>query len=253
MNSLVIGGTSLACAFGGVLVGMLLARAIPITHLDTNSREGIKLGTGLVATMAALVLGLLISGAKSSFDSQSAGLRQLAGNLMFLDRTLAHYGADADRARAHLHDMVAAMVDRIWATDGSPDPASLDAVIADHGRATFDAIRELTPDNEVQQDSRARALQMNGDLTRARWLITHRDYDTFPMAFLVVLLFWFFILFASLGAFWARNLTVVLTIFVCSVSVASAMFLIADMDQPFEGLIQVSPGTLNDALTQMEK
>lgn len=253
MSSLLIAGMSLLCAFGGVVCGMLLRRLVPEPHLDTDSIEGIKLGTGIIATMAALVLGLLIGGAKSSFDSHSASLQQLASNLAYLDRTLAHYGPDAAAARAHLREMIPLIIDRIWPRDGVQQFDAPNAAIADRSRAMFDAIRALRPADEAQQDARDHALQMNSDMTRARWQITHRDYDTLPFPFLIVLLFWFFVLFASLGAFWTRNATVVAVFFICSLSVASAMFLIVDLDQPFEGVIQVSQGTLVDLLSQLGK
>src|SRR5262249_12002126 len=158
----------------------------------TESKDGIKLGTGIVATMAALVLGLLISGAKSSFESQRTGLQQLATNIILLDRTLAHYGADAKPARAQLRNTVTAMIDRIWPTDGSQDSGLADAAITEKGGALYDAIRSLTPSDEEHRGARAHALQMNSDFARARWQLTHRDYDSLPTAFLIVLLLWFF-------------------------------------------------------------
>jgi hypothetical protein len=248
MYSTTIAAISLACACGGVVAGMLLRYIIPGHHLDDDSKEGIKLGTGIIATMAALVLGLLVSGATTSFNAQSAGLQQLAGNLLLLDRTLAHYGPETREARARLHDLASAMADRIWPSDRN---SVMGEDLAKQGRALFDAIRRLQPSDEVQRDARDHALEMNSEVARARWLLTHRDYDTLPTPFLVVLCFWFFVLFVCLGAFWTRNATVVCMLFLCAVSIASAMFLIVDLDRPFEGLIQVSRGTFDDLLSQL--
>jgi hypothetical protein len=149
--------------------------------------------------------------------------------VILLDRTLAHYGADAKQARARLRNTVTVMIDRIWPKDGSHDSGLADATITTEGTALFDAIQSLTPADEAHRGARAHALQINSDFARARWQLTHRDDDSLPMAFLVVLLFWFLALFAILGAVWARNATVVSAFFICSISVASAMFLIIDL------------------------
>jgi len=253
MNALLIAGTVLACTTGGVAGGMFLRRYIPESHLITESQEGIKLGVGIVATMAALVLGLLISGAKSSFDAQTTGFQLLATNVILLDRTLAHYGDEAQPARARLRTTVAAMIDRIWPTDGARDAGLADASITSEGGALYDAIHNLVPSDDTHRGARAHALQLNSDLARARWQLTHRDNDSLPMAFLIVLLFWFLALFTCLGAVWGRNTTVVVVFVICGLAVASAMFLIVDLDQPFEGLIQVSKATLTDALAELGK
>jgi hypothetical protein len=253
MNSILIAGIVFACAFGGVVLGMFLQRVIPESHLLEESKDGIKLGTGLIATMAALVLGLLIGGAKSSFESQRTGFQQLATNVILLDRTLAHYGPDTEQARVELRNTVTAMIDHFFSADSSQRSGLEDAAITTQFGALFNAIRGLKSADDSHRGDQMHALQITSDLARARWQLTQRDEDSLPLAFLVVLEFWLFVLFASFGAFWARNVTVVVVFFICAISVATALFLIVDLDQPFEGLIQVSSGSLRDALSQLGK
>jgi hypothetical protein len=88
-----------ACVFGGALLGFLLRAALPEHHRNADSRDIVKLAMGLVGTMAALVLGLLVASAKSSFDDQSAELTGLSANVVVLDRVLAHYGPETKDAR----------------------------------------------------------------------------------------------------------------------------------------------------------
>ena len=90
MSSLAIGGIVFACIFGGALLGMLLRAILPDEHFSAETKDLVKLGMGLVGTMTALVLGLLVASAKGAFDAQRSGLAQLSGNVIFLDRILAH-------------------------------------------------------------------------------------------------------------------------------------------------------------------
>jgi len=92
MSSMMTGGIVFACVFGGALLGMLLRRILPDDHLTSDSKDVVKLGMGLIGTMAALVLSLLISSAKGSYDAQSSEVAQLSANIVLLDRSLAHYG-----------------------------------------------------------------------------------------------------------------------------------------------------------------
>ena len=253
MNSIFVAATVLAFAFGGVLFGIGLRLVIPAAHLNRESKDGIQIGTGLIATMAALVLGLLIGGAKSSFEAERTGLQDLATNVVLLDRTLDHYGPDTQPARAQLRAMVTAVVEHFDQTNRGDDPGLADDQLTRQGGQLLRAIENLEPVDDWHRGARSHALQITADLARARWQLTQQNDQSLPVAILVVLLFWFFVLFASLGTFWARNITVVVVLFMCALSVATALFLIVDLSQPFEGVIQVSSQSLDDALAQIRK
>lgn len=253
MSSIVIAGIVFASAFAGAVMGMFLQRVLPESHLRPESKEVIKLGTGLIATMAALILGLLVGAAKTSFDNQRSGFQQLALNVVLLDRTLAHYGPDAAQARAQLRSSVTAMIDSMWPTDSSRSPGRDDSRLTASGGALYDAVRGLTPRDDSQRWLQTQALQTSLDLARSRWQLGKQDEGSLPLAFLVVLAFWLCVLFASFGLFSPQNVTVIAVLFICAASVAGAVFLIVDLDQPFDGLIQVSSGSLRDALANLGK
>src|SRR5271154_1023119 len=105
-----VGAIVFACTFGGALVGMTLRALLPEHHLNAETKEVIKLGTGLIATLSALVLGLLIASAKSSFDAQRTGFQQLSANIVLLDRLLARYGPETKDVRGSLRDLVASTI-----------------------------------------------------------------------------------------------------------------------------------------------
>jgi len=97
---------------------MVLHVKLPDRHLDADSRDVVKLVMGLIATMAALVLSLLIASANSSYDRQSSELKALSANIILLDRTLKLYGPGAKEARDGLRDAIVQTHDRIWSPEG---------------------------------------------------------------------------------------------------------------------------------------
>ena len=107
-----------ACAFGGALLGMGLRRLLPENHIGPESKEVVRVGMGLVATMVALVLGLLVYSAKGFFDTQTNEVTQLAANVVFLDRVLAHYGPEAAEVRAELRHSIERQIDIMWSENG---------------------------------------------------------------------------------------------------------------------------------------
>jgi hypothetical protein len=202
----------------------------------------VKLGIALIATMAALVLSLLIASAKSTYDTRRNQLLQVSADIMLLDRVLAHYGAETKDARAMLQRSVANSIEQFWPADGDR-PATLDRR-ASSVEALYDNIQRLSPQSEVQRSLQNQASTIALDLGRTRVLLFEQLGSSIPVPFLVVLVFWLCIIFASFGLFAPRNATVIATFFVCALSVSGAIFLILELDRSFEGLLQVSGAPL---------
>jgi hypothetical protein len=249
VSALAIAAIAFACVFGGALLGLLLARLLPEAHLGEDSKDIVKLGMGLVATMAALVLSLLIASAKGSYEAQRTGLEQLAANCVLLDRALALYGPEAQQARGLLRAAVASALARIDGDAASPG-ASLEARATTRlGGDLFKSLQTLAPGNDMQRRLQNEALQIATDLGRTRWLLVEEQVGaSVPTPFLVVLVFWLTVLFASFGLFAPRNATVIATLLVCALSVSGAIFLVLEFGQPFEGLLRLSAAPLADAL-----
>jgi hypothetical protein len=247
VNSLAIAGIVLASTFGGAVVGLLLRALLPDHHLSSESKDIVKMGTGVVATMSALVIGLLIASAKSDFDAQKNGFQQMSTNLVLLDRILSHYGTEAKDARALLHSLASTMLEHM---DASSDGIASREITA-KGDAFYDALLDLTPHTDAQRSLKSQGLQTAADIGRARLPLMQRQQSSIPMPFLVVLVFWLTILFLSFGLMSPSNATVLAVLFVCALSVSGALLLIVDLDQPFEGLIQVSPDSLRSAVAQL--
>jgi len=255
MNPTKIGIITFAFAFGGVLLGLWLRSALPKHHLDADSKDSVKLGIGLIATMTALVLGLVTASAKSSFDAVDNAVKETAVQLLALDRVLARYGPETGQIRSQLKQAVGERIDMIWPSDSSR-PRALDPTasgMAPRVEALADAIRSLKPHDDLQRALQTRAVDLAEGLLQARWLATAGSEASVPLPFLVVLLFWLTVTFASFGLFAPRNGTVIVVLFVCALSIGGALFLVLELDGPFDGLLRVSPDPLRFAYTHINR
>src|SRR5262245_51244930 len=238
-----------ACVFGGALLGILLHAVLPQHHLSAESKDIVKLGMGLVGTMAALVLGLLVASAKSSYDTQSAEMTQLTANVALLDRILAHYGPETKESRDLLHETVTRVVRQIWAEDGaSTRPASPQSAV---GEVLYDKIQALSPKSDAQRSLQSQALSIVMDTGKLRQLMFAQWSPAVSTPLLVVLILWLTVIFISFGLFAPFNATVVSSLVVSALSVSGAIFLILDMYTPYTGAIAISSAPLQTALAQL--
>jgi hypothetical protein len=252
MSPLSITLIAFGCIFGGMLIGMLLRVVLPGHHLSDESKDAVKLGIGMIATLAALVLGLLIASAKGTFDMLNSGLMQTSSKVILLDRVMAQYGPETREARDLLRQGVASTIERIWSEKRTrqTEPKITDP------RAGFesiqDKIQELSPQNDAQRSLKLRALQVSGDIAEARWLITQQSrHSSLPMPFFVMLVSWLVIIFFGFGLLSPRNATVIIVLLVCVLSTAGSLFLILELDHPYGGLIEISSTPLRDTLLHL--
>jgi hypothetical protein len=242
--------TIFCCVFGGALAGMGLRAIIPKHHLAPETSDLIKLGVGLIGTMSALVLGLLVASTKSSYDTKKSELAQMAGNVILLDRILAHYGAEAADARDALRTTVAAMV---GSNTSSDNLEQLGRAAHVDREVVFDKIQDLMPQTEAQRTLKSHADSLAINLGQTRWLLFAQSGTSISTPFLVIVVFWLTVLYLSFGLFAPANVTAFTTLFVSAVSVAGAMFLILELDHPFSGLMHIPDTPLRDALAVLGK
>jgi len=248
MSSLQISLVTLAVVFGGALLGMALRAVLTQNELSAESREVVKLGVGLIATMAALVLGLLIASAKTSFDMQNAELTEMSSKVILLDRILAHYGPDAKEARDVLRSTVVSALDSV----SSKDVASASQFGSSaNGEVLYDKIQGLSPKDDAQRSIQAQALSIMVGLGQTRWLLAAQRGNSVSVPMLVVLVAWLTIIFISFGLFAPRNVTVIVSLLVSALSVSGAIFLILELYSPYAGLIHVSGAPLRAALEHL--
>jgi len=251
MNSISISCTIATCMFGSALFGMMLRIMLPQHHFSDKSQDIVKLGAGLIGSMAALLLGLLVASAKGSYDTDKAELTQMSSKVIVLDRLLALYGPEAHEARVLLRNAVVRTMRRIWPEQNSQSADNDPGVST--GGLMYSAIQQLTPKNDQQRGLKSDCLSIALDLAQMRWLLYEQSESSISMTFLVVVVFWLMVIFLTFGLFSPRNATVIATLFLCALSVAGAIFLILELDEPFRGMIRISSEPLSRAVEHLGK
>jgi hypothetical protein len=251
MSSLAIASVVFGCSFGAALIGMVLHVKLPDHHLDADSRDVVKLVMGLIATMSALVLSLLIASANSSYDRQSNELKALSANILLLDRTLRFYGPGAKEARDGLRDAILQTHDRIWSPEGVR-PENLDSRATRASvSANIEQLLSLSPKTDVERMMQSRAVQESESIGRSRLLMFEQLGSSISWPFLTVLVFWICTLFLGFGLFARFNPTVTVALLVGALSVAGAIFLILELNDPYRGLMRISDEPLLNSIAQL--
>ncbi|HET9374082.1 MAG TPA: hypothetical protein VFO40_03870 [Chthoniobacterales bacterium] len=250
MNSISISLIVFACAIGGALIGLLLGAVLPPPHLSGDSKELVRLGMGLIATMTAILLGLLIASAKTFYDTQNSELTEMSAKVILLDRVLAHYGPEAKEARDVLQAAVTRLFDAM--SQGGRQKSQMTSTPSG-AEILYEKIQELSPQNVTQHSLQTEALSLVIDLGKTRWLMFEQGSTSVSLPLLVVVIFWLALIFCSFGLLAPRNATVVATLSLCALSVSAAIFLVLEMYSPFSGVVRISSAPLRNALAHLEK
>jgi hypothetical protein len=249
MESETAGAIVFLGVFGGGLAGVLFGGLLPEHAVGEDTRDVVKLGMGVIGTMTALVLGLLVASSKQSYETQKDEITRLSVTIIELDSLLTRYGPATAPIRGLLRDNVELAINRLW-----PKPGVVGRIEPSGGwEAIFRRITELEPPDEDHRWLRSQALELSMDARRIRWMLYEHGDASIPTPLLAVVIVWLAVLFASFGLFAPRNGIVVATHFVCAVSIALAMYMILDLGRPFRGLIQISNEPLQAVLEHLGK
>ena len=253
MNPLSFAFLVFAAVFSCSILAFLIRMALPDDHRSAETKDTVKLAMGLVATMTALVLGLLVASAKGSYDTAKSGVTSMAAKIDFLDRVLAAYGPDTTGARESLKSSVGQSVDRLWPHTGQPAADLNPRTASPSAESTFFSIRDLKPQNDTQKALQAQALGICFDLGQSRWLLFEQADSSISKPLLMVVVCWLAILFFSFGLFAPSNGTVIAALMVAALSVGGALFLILELDKPFGGIIHISSRPMVRAMGHLGK
>jgi hypothetical protein len=246
-NAVILFGVLVAA----VLLGRRVARLLPDHHLSGDSRDAVKLAMGLVATMTALLLGLLVSSAKGTYDTERGEVLQMAAKVTFLDRVLHAYGPEATELRNEFKATVGAAVARIWPEHRGTRPQLRPNLVG--GDAIFAGIQHLVPQDETQKALKAQAANLAMDLGQLRMLLFAQMVPSIPRPLLIAVFCWLVVIFLSFSLLAPPNSTATLALIAAAGSVAVAVFLIMELDQPLGGLIRISSEPMMNALSEMAR
>ena len=246
MSAAALSGIIFLLTLGGIFLGTLLRRILPKHHLSEDAQNVVRLGVGLIATIAALLLGLLIAAAKGSLDTQNTQVKQITADLILLDNILAQYGPEARSIREQMRSTIGPFADQLWREKqaGVATPFETNAA----AEKVYLEIQGLSPQNDLHRSLQSRAAQLSNDLAQARLLLFVESDSLIPTPFLAILAFWLVIIFASFSLFSPLNVTVFTCLSVFALSAACAIFLILELSRPFTGLLSISSAPLRNAL-----
>jgi hypothetical protein len=251
MSAVTVASIAFVCIFGGAILGLVIRSILPDHHMSNDARDVVKLGAGLIATLAALVLGLLVSSAKGTLDTMNSGLTQDGAKIILLDRILANYGPETKDIRELMRSNVVSTINRIWPEDKTGHVSLRTIEAARSAEEIQDKLRGLSPRSDSQRQLQSQALQIAADLAQSRWVLIEQTQEALPTTFIVVLVFWLTVLFAAFGLLSPGNATVITVLFVCALSVSGAIFLILEMNTPLSGIIKVSSAPMYKALENL--
>lgn len=251
MSSSLVAMVVLAGTFGGALAGIVLQAKLPKHHQESRSQDVVKLVMGLIATIAALVLSLLIASAHSSYDTQVSEVQGLGVRIIELDRLLAHYGRDTAEARNLLHEIVAAQLKQIWPNEGVGTVNLKAPLTGEAGEELYDDLANLSPKTEAQRIGKGRAIQLLTEMGETRRLLSEQAGGSLSWPFLVVMVSWLIFLFVGFGLLTSNNATALTALFIGALCVAGAIFLILEMNRPYSGVMQISSAPIRHALAEI--
>lgn len=253
MKAVILSLVIFTCIIGGAFIGIFLRAMLPQRHLTDESRNMVTIGMGIVATMGAIAVGLMIQGAQENFRDQRSDLIEMSAKIVLLDKLLADYGPEAAGARETLRSSVRLTINRFWPRDGS-DGAGLDVLSGPD--TVYGKILSLAPHTDRESSLRDEALSLTYDLAQARYSLVMGQSRSIPGAFMIVIgiiVFWFVAIFFSFGLYAPSNATVVTTLIISALSVSLALFLIMELNRPFDGILRMPSAPLVEALDHIGK
>jgi hypothetical protein len=248
MRSILVGSIVFAVVFGGALAGIALRWVLPESQLGPEVKDIIQISTGLLVTMTALVLGMLVSSANSSYQERKSELAEMASNFVVV-HLLASFGLQTEEIRRELRALADVSVERIW-----PSQKSRQSELrpTGDGQLFFEHLQNLLPKNEAQTLARNEAIVTGVRLRRTYWIMFIKsEQNSLPFPLLVVVVAWLTAIFISFGLFAPTSYTVILSLLVCALSVSGAVFIVMEMYTPFRGIMRISSSPIHDALSRM--
>lgn len=244
----------LAVVLGAGILGSMLRRILPESHVSSESWTIVGVGIGFISTMNAIVLGLLVASAKGSYDAKAQDLQEVAAQIIVFDRTLRQYGPETQSTRALLEDFLKRRTNMHWFRDqlvADNNPIASPTV---YGYETIgEAVRGLSPANDRQREIRTRALQILDQISEKRWMFVAQSTTGVSTPLLVTLVACLAVISGCTGVFAPRHGMMLVVALLCAISISGTIFLIMSMYNPYSGLMELSIAPFERALQFVEQ
>jgi hypothetical protein len=249
MNSIAVSSIVFVSILASGLVGMVVRRAIPADRLGSGEKEVARLVTGLMTTMTAIVLGMLVSSAKASYDARTNEVAEISSEVVTIDRMLSKYGTETAAMRAEFRLLVEASVNRIWPAQA---PVHVELKPRNEGEILVDELQLLAPKSGAQAEVKPQILHMIVELRQTQWLLFLKSQQSaIPIPLLLVVVTWVALIYFSFGIFTQPSSTIVVTLAFGALAVSTAVLIILELYTPFRGVLRISSAPILEALSQM--
>lgn len=235
----------------GAFAAVQLRRVLSDQHFTEDAKDIVRLSASLMATLAALVLSLLISSANSAYDAQRRELREIVANAVLLDSLLEEFGPQARPQRVKLREMADSLADSIWRHPGQEQVRERGFVSGDQALRFHQLLRALPATDDRQRELRSQALQMSLAGAQVRYVLYESHHNDFPVPFLVILIGWLAALFMSFCLFTPPNRIAIAALVILALSTSSALFMLLELSNPFDGLLSLPKSTIAGALAPL--
>lgn len=260
MDPLVLSIVVLLATLSAAAIGFLLHGAGPFADQGDEQRSAVRLAVGLMSTLTAIVLGMVTSSAKDTFDQANEMVAGLAVDTITLDKLLDSYGPETAEIRRQLLDDLRYRIDRLQSPDTYARADLEAATLVPRVEMLYASVVNLASASELQKMLQARALDMiggrvgfgEGNMAQKRWLFTVRPASV-PSVFIVVVTIWLVLEFLCFGLFSPRRTAVFVSILVAAIVLSSAMFLLLELEDPIDGFFKVSVEPLRRAETLLNR
>ena len=251
MHELLVAMAIFVCLVGASLGSLVLSERLPAHHRQDETYNVVRLAASIFVVMTSLVLGLLVNSSKNMFEAIDRNIHAFSTELILLDRTLRHYGPEASDVRQRLRAYVRQAINGTWGADASPvlEDRAAEALLDEVGNGLV----AMRPSDPVRTEMWREAEVSYQNVVRRRWVLIEESEGAIPTPFLVMLVAWLVLIFASFGYRAPRNAVVATTLVVSAFLIAGSIYLILDMNVPFSGPIKISPAPLQRAEEQLRR
>lgn len=252
MNALFVSLAALVIILAGAGAGLMLCAFLPDHHLTDETKIAIKAARNVIVGLTALTLGLLVASAKNSFDDKENELRIVAAKTITLDHLLRKLGPKADQSRELLRQAARNGILSIEKTNaGEIDPKRAATNIGIDELQT--ALLAIKTTNDAETWVKTSALSLSRDLALSRWKLYQGMNGSIAWQLIAILVFWITSIFFSFGFITPRNALALGGLFVAALSMAGAIYLTLELDQPFGGFMEMSESSLQLALQELNR